>query len=61
MTAYHNEAGLWPLPTWLMDNLTSYRHYFRLHSWCGTGAVIYCVPEERYEASPGAPPAGATS
>ena len=60
MTAYHNEAGLWPLPAWLIDNLSSYRHYFRLHSWCGTGAVIYCVPEERHEASPGDSPSGAT-
>jgi hypothetical protein len=60
MTAYHNEAGLWPLPAWLLDNLTSYRHYFRLHNWCGTGAVIYCVPEERHDASPHDNPARAT-
>lgn len=46
-TTYHNPLGLWKLPLWLMQTTQGYRFYMRLHSWCGTGAVIYCVPEER--------------
>lgn len=46
-TVYHNRDGLWKLPRWLMDNLTDYQFHFRLHNWCGTGAVIYAIPEER--------------
>ena len=47
VTTYHSDAGLWKLPSWLMSRLTDYRYYLRLHSWCGTGAVMYCVPAER--------------
>lgn len=47
VTVYHNRDGLWKLPLWLMDNLTDYQFLFRLHNWCGTGAVIYAIPEER--------------
>lgn len=47
VTTYHSEAGLWQLPAWLMATLTDYRFYLRLHSWCGTGAVMYCLPNER--------------
>ena len=47
VTTYHSEAGLWELPFWLMDTLTDYRFILRLHSWCGTGAVMYCLPAER--------------
>jgi FkbM family methyltransferase len=43
-TAYHNKLGLWRLPLWLMNLSLNYSYYFRLHSWCGTGAVVYCVP-----------------
>jgi len=50
VTIYHSDAGLWKLPSWLMGKLTDYRHYLRLHSWCGTGAVMYCVPAERSRA-----------
>lgn len=46
-TVYHNDDGLWRTPLWLMDTLPDYRFLFRLHSWCGTGAVIYAIPEER--------------
>jgi len=46
-TAYHNRLGLWELPKWLMDNLSNYAYLVRLHSWCGTGLVIYCIPDER--------------
>lgn len=47
VTAYHNRLGLWELPMWFFDQLEDYRILFRLHSWCGTGAVIYAIPEER--------------
>ena len=32
---------------WLMETLSGYRFLFRNHSWCGTGSVIYGIPEER--------------
>ena len=47
VTAYHNRLGMCELPGWLMNELPRYRFYFRLHSWCGTGAVIYGIPAER--------------
>lgn len=46
-TVYHNDDGIWRTPLWLMETLPGYRFLFRLHSWCGTGAVIYAIPEER--------------
>lgn len=46
-TVYHNDDGIWRTPLWLMDTLEDYRFLFRLHSWCGTGAVIYAIPGER--------------
>jgi FkbM family methyltransferase len=46
-TVYHNDDGIWRTPLWLMETLKDYRFLFRLHSWCGTGAVVYAVPEER--------------
>jgi hypothetical protein len=30
-----------------MQTLSGYRFLFRNHSWCGTGAVIYAIPQER--------------
>ena len=47
-TVYHNADGIWKTPLWLMENLPDYRFLFRSHSWCGTGAVVYAIPEERY-------------
>jgi FkbM family methyltransferase len=47
VTTYHSDTGLWKLPSWLMGRMADYRFYLRLHSWCGTGAVMYCVPAER--------------
>ena len=47
-TVYHNADGIWQTPLWLMKTLPDYRFLFRCHSWCGTGAVVYAVPEERY-------------
>jgi FkbM family methyltransferase len=46
-TVYHNDDGIWKTALWLMQMLPGYRFLFRLHSWCGTGAVIYAIPEER--------------
>lgn len=46
-TVYHNDDGIWRTPLWLMETLADYRFLFRLHSWCGTGAVVYAIPEER--------------
>lgn len=51
-TSYHNRLGLWALPDWLRGELPGYRFHLRLHSWCGTGSVIYCIPEERAHAAP---------
>jgi len=45
-TSYHNRLGLHELPRWLMDHLDGYRFLLRLHSWCGTGAVVYAIPKE---------------
>ncbi|KKI99137.1 FkbM family methyltransferase [Prochlorothrix hollandica] len=47
LTCYHNEHGIYELPIWLINNLPEYKIYWRLHSWHGTGAVIYCIPHER--------------
>ncbi len=46
-TVYHNADGIWKTPRWLMDTLADYRFLFRVHSWCGTGAVVYAIPRER--------------
>ncbi len=46
-TVYHNADGLFKTARWLMQTLTDYTFLFRIHSWCGTGAVIYCLPNER--------------
>jgi FkbM family methyltransferase len=47
VTSYHNSLGIYALPEWLMTELNDYNIIMRLHSWCGTGAVIYCIPKER--------------
>ena len=46
-TVYHNDDGIWRTPLWLMKTLPDYRFLFRLHSYCGTSAVIYAIPVER--------------
>jgi len=46
-TVYHNDDGIWKTASWLMETLADYRFLFRVHSWCGTGAVIYAIPNER--------------
>ncbi len=47
LTAYHNRDGMWKIPSFLMSLLDGYELYFRLHNWCGTGAVFYAVPERQ--------------
>ena len=47
-TTYHNRLGLWETPDWAMNHLPEYVFLLRLHGWCGTGSVIYCIPKERY-------------
>ncbi len=46
-TVYHNTDGIWKTPLWLMETLPDYRFLFRVDSWCGTGAVLYAIPNER--------------
>ena len=48
VTTYHNRDGLWRTPAWLMDHLPDYRFLMRMHGWCGTGAVVYGIPAERW-------------
>lgn len=49
-TVYHNDDGIWKTPLWLMRAAEDYHFLFRLHSWCGTGAVLYAIPAERMPA-----------
>lgn len=49
ITTYHSEDGVYKIPKLLMKNLNRYKFYFRLHGYCGTQSVIYCIPEERME------------
>jgi len=46
-TVYHNRLGLWETFKWLHDNLIDYSFRLRLHSWLGTGLVLYAIPKER--------------
>jgi len=50
-TIYHNKLGLWEIPQWFMGNLLDYKLIVRAHSWCGTGLVIYAIPNERVNIS----------
>ena len=43
-TVYHNEDGITSSMKWLISNLNNYSFVFRMHGWCGTGAVIYAIP-----------------
>lgn len=43
-TVYHNADGLFRTLTDLLDQVPDYALYFRLHSWCGTGATVYGIP-----------------
>jgi len=47
VTVYHNADGMWRTASWMRANLEDYSLLMRTHSWCGTGAVIYALPNER--------------
>jgi hypothetical protein len=51
ITIYHNQKGMWEIPMWLIMQARSmsvqYKFYLRMHSWCGTGVVLYAIPDER--------------
>lgn len=47
VTVYHNADGIWRTAQWMRENLEGYSLLMRTHSWCGTGAVIYAIPDER--------------
>lgn len=47
VTVYHNADGLWRTARFMHDNLSDYSLLMRNHSWCGTGAVVYALPNER--------------
>ncbi|MCL5030017.1 MAG: FkbM family methyltransferase [Bacteroidetes bacterium] len=47
ITLYHNSDGVWRIILFLMNLLENYCFHFRLHSWAGTGAVLYAIPIER--------------
>lgn len=46
-TLYHTRDGLWKTLSWLRQNLDDYHFLLRLHSWCGTGFVVYALPRKR--------------
>ena len=46
-TVYHNADGISRTAGWLMRELDDYRFLFRNHCWCGAGAVVYAIPQER--------------
>lgn len=46
-TIYHNSDGVWKIPLFIMQNTNQYEYHIRLHSWAGTGAVLYAIPKER--------------
>jgi FkbM family methyltransferase len=48
VTTYHHRDGLWRIPGLLMKKLQDYVFLLRLHSWMGTGSVLYAIPRERY-------------
>jgi len=47
VTVYHDADGLWRTARWMRENLVDYSLLMRTHSWCGTGAVVYALPNER--------------
>ena len=46
-TIYHNRFTALRLLPYLAKNLVNYDFILRLHSWSGTGAVLYALPRER--------------
>ncbi len=49
VTTYHTSDGAFRIPNYLMDNLKNYRFLWRNHNYMGQGAVLYCIPNERYK------------
>ena len=49
ITVYHNSDGMWKIPLYLSDNFDDYIFFFAVHAWCGTGAVLYGIPKERFK------------
>lgn len=49
VTIYHNIDGLWRIPLYLLNKLENYLYLIRLHSWGGTGAVLYAIPQEKFK------------
>lgn len=47
VTIYHNYDTALKLPAYLIGNLEDYIYLVRLHSYGGTGAVLYAIPKER--------------
>lgn len=47
VTIYHNSDGAFEIPLFLIDNAKNYKYHMRLHSFGGTGAVFYAIPEEK--------------
>lgn len=47
VTIYHNSDAALKLPAYLINNLEDYVYLVRLHSYGGTGAVLYAIPKER--------------
>lgn len=43
----HNSDGIWLIEAYLMSLLDKYKFLFRNHCWCGTGSMIYAIPDER--------------
>jgi len=46
-TLYHNRDGLWKTISWLSSRIEGYDFLLRVHSWCGTGFVLYALPQEK--------------
>lgn len=49
ITLYHSEEGCFKIPLFLMDNINSYRFFYRLHMHCGQSSVLYAIPGERFK------------
>jgi len=47
VTTYHNPDGVYKIPMKLSEICSDYIMLFRLHSYMGTGSVIYMIPKER--------------
>lgn len=44
ITLYHNLDGLWRIFISLKNFFIDYTVLIRMHSWCGTGVVLYGIP-----------------